>query len=232
MARRCVRYKRTSGGKRCARYAGTKRGYRGYGQPVKVYSGFGALDVGLDAILPPVVGGGTALGTALLLRGFVDPEVKENDVPKLDDEGNPVVHWAFKYAGFIGAGAGVVTSAVLGPFTGWGSAVAGGLTSILAGTAAQLYNTVVPEERQGYRGYGRYGLVAMQPRHYGQPGYGRFPVTHSPVYGKGGYGAVGALPTQRRFALPGRGVQGIPQSVRSVVNRSAFGGSPTLGTQF
>lgn len=227
MARRCIRYKRTRGGKRCAKYAGTKRGYRGYGQPVKVYSGFGKLDVGLDAFLPPMVGGGTALGTSLLLRAFVDPEVKdEAGALKTDDEGKPVVHWAFKYAGLLGAAGGVLTSAVLGPFVGWGSTVAGALTALLAGGTAQFYNTVVPEERQGYRGYGRYGLVAMQPRHYG-----RFPVTHSPVYGKAGYGAIGALPTQRRFALPGRGPQGIPESVRSVVNRAAFGGSPTLGTR-
>lgn len=231
MARRCIRYKRTAGGKRCAKYSGTKRGYRGYGQPVKVYSGFGALDIGLDAFLPPMVGGGTALATSALLRAFVDPEVKEDDVLVMEEDGvTPKQHWAFKYAGLVGAGGGVLTSAVLGPFMGWGAAAAGALTSLFAGGAAQLYNTVVPEERQGYRGYGRYGLVAMQPRYYGQPG--RFPVTHSPVYGKAGYGAVGALPTQRRFALPGRGAQGIPESVRSVVNKSAFGGSPTLGTRF
>lgn len=238
MARKCVRYKMTRSGKRCAKYAGTK-GYRGYGQPLKVYSGFGALNVGMDAFLPPLVGGGTALGTTLLLRAFVDPEVKD-EAGGINADKTP--HWAFKYAGLLGGVAGVVTSAILGPFQGWGASVAGGLTSLLAGGTAQLFNKVVPEDRQGYRGYGKYGLVAMQPRIYGNQGgmagYGRFPITHSPVYsgmkgyGSKGYGAIGALPTQRRFAAPGRGPQSIPQSVLNVVNKSAFGGSPTLGTDF
>lgn len=233
MARRCVRYKRTSGGRRCAKYAGTKRRtYRGYGQSVKVYSGFGALGVGMDAILPPAVGGGTAVGTSLLLRAFVDPEVKGNGSVETDpDTGLPKVHWAFKYAGLLGAAAGIGTSVILGFFQGWGSAVAGGITALSTGLGAQFYNSVVPEEanevkrreKYAWRGYGKpYGLVAMQPRGGGQtqlmqPG-GR-------MAGRG-FGMIGASPSQaRNFLVAGRGVQSMPNEVLKQVNAAAWGGS-------
>lgn len=204
------------------------RRYRGYGAPMEVYSGFGRLGIGMDAFLPPLVGGGTALGTTLLLRAFVSPEVKENGVVQtevVDGQTVTKLSWAFKYAGFIGAGAGILTSAILGPFTGWGSAVAGGITSLAAGLTGGLYNKVVPKESQGYRGYGR---VFLQQRPRPLAGLGRMSMRG--VRGLGMIGVQQAGQDGRRFYLPGRGAAGFPANVTSAVNMSAFGGSPTLGT--
>lgn len=233
--------KRTSGGRRCAKYVGSSRrskkrkrrkSYRGYGKPVRVFSGFGKLGIGVDAIAPPMVGGGVTMATSLLLRAFVPPVPKEGE-PKVDNEGNVIPHWAFKYSGLIGAGAGSLASAALIPFAGWGGFVSGVITSALAGGTAQMYNYVV-SKKKGYYQYR--GMVAMQPRYYGR-GWKPYGAQRSPMYAKNyrgmrGYGAIGTTPTQRRFALPGRGVQSIPQEVLNAVNVSAFGGRPaTLGTQ-
>lgn len=218
-----------------------KRGTRGYGQGVKVFSGFGKLGVGMDAFLPPLVGGGAALGTSLLLRAFVDPQVKgEGGAPEMEADGSPKVHWAFKYAGLLGAGAGILTSAILGPFQGWGSTVAGAVCASMAGLTAQFYNKVVPEKvdstmirsQYAWRGLGKYapyGMIAAQPRQFGpangMQGYGQG-MQGMQGYGQGGqgYGMIGATPTPRRFVTPGRGTQSMPASVLAQVNPAAFGG--------
>jgi hypothetical protein len=231
---------------RCAKYSGygrskkrkRRKSYRGYGRPVRVFSGFGKLGIGVDAIAPPMVGGGVTMATSLLLRAFVPPIPKEGE-PKTDPEtGEVIPHWAFRFSGLLGAGAGALASAALIPWAGWGGFVSGVLTSALAGGTAQMYNYVV-SKKKGYYQYR--GMVAMQPRYYGRPGYGQarwkpYGAVRSPKYaqnykGMRGYGAIGALPTQRRFALPGRGVQSIPQEVLNAVNVSAFGGrTATMGT--
>jgi hypothetical protein len=241
MARRCTRFKRTSAGRRCAKFSGTKKGkrrsYRGYGKSVRVYSGFGKLDVGLDAVLPPAVGVGTTMGTTLILRAFVDPEVKdENGALKMDKDNNPEIHWAFKYAGLIGAGAGVATSLALGFFQGWGSAVVGGISALGSGLTAQFYNKVVKEEagdpavkrRQLYawKGYGRspYGLVALQQR-----GGGESVLMQPSGFGRGGYGMIGAQPNMaRNFLVAGRGTSSMPTEVLRQVNAAAWGGSASV----
>jgi len=239
MAKRCVRFKRTSGGRRCAKFSGygkRKRSYRGYGRSVRVYSGFGKLDVGLDAILPPAVGAGTAMGTALLLRAFVDPQVKAEGNGVVDPE---KIHWAFQYAGLIGAGAGIATSLVLGYFQGWGSAVAGGISALGAGVTSQFYNKVVPEEvgegtdlvyrRKDYawKGYGRspYGLVALQARTPGGGSIAMQPTGFGPG-GLNGYGMIAANPSMaRNFYVGGRGSASMDKSILRMANAAAWGGS-------
>lgn len=243
MAKRCVRYKRTPAGRRCAKFSGTKRkgSYRGYGQSVKVYSGLGALDVNLDSLLPPAVGGGAALGTTLMLRGIIDPMVKDESggIAYEDDQTTPKVHWAFKYAGLLGAGAGVLASAVLGfAGMGWGSTAIGAVSALTTGMSAQFYNSVVKaevgegadmvkrREMYAWRGYGRnpYGLVALQPR----GGNGAATLMEPTGYMRGtqGYGMIGASPSQaRNFLVAGRGVQSMPTDVLRQVNAAAWGGS-------
>jgi len=220
-----------------------RRGTRGYGQGMKVFSGFGNLDIGMDAFLPPLVGGGTTLGTALLLRAFVDPQVKgANDMPEMESDGTtPKVHWAFEYAGVIGAGAGVLTSAILGPFQGWGSAVAGGLTALLAGMTAQFYNKVVPEKRDdqmirsqfAWRGLGNpMGLLAPQVWGGGGPVAGRVSAGLNGFgnpYGLIGAGQAAGLNLQggqsaRTPVIPGRGMMSMPPHVLNQIYTPAFGG--------
>lgn len=238
MARRVKKCLKRGAGGKCLRRAKSRRGFRGYGSPVKVYSGFGKLNIGLDALVPPVVGGGVAGGVALALRYFVKPVKETNGQIEMDADGNPKIHWAFKYAGLIGAGAGALVSLGLGPFLGWGGATNSAISSVLVGGASQLYNMAVKKDYQSYRGYGRLGMIAMQQRLYGggnangMAGYGRSPV-RSPMYARNyrGYGAIGAIPTQRRFALPGRGAQSIPPEVLASINPGAFGTrGATLGT--
>jgi len=117
--------------------------------------------VNFGDMLAPLVGGGTATGASLILRGFVPP------YPEGYTGEDP--HWAFKYAGLLGGVAGIGASIALGFFRGWGEAATGSVVAALAAANAQLYNTVVPEEAQQYRGY-----MVARPSAYGQPAmYGR-----------------------------------------------------------
>lgn len=159
--------------------------------------------VNFGDMLPPLVGGGTATGTTLILRGFVPPypENYEGEEP----------HWAFKYAGVLGGVAGVAASVALGFFRGWGEAATGSVVAALAAANAQLYNQVVPEENQAYRGY-----MVARPSAYAQPA----------IYGR----------TRRRRGLRGVMVghnvdKALPENVSSfptasvaAVNMKAFGG--------
>jgi hypothetical protein len=172
-----------------------------------------------------------------MLRAFVDPEVKdEAGIIKQDKDGNPVIHWAFKYAGLIGAGVGMGLSGLLAAFgMGWGSAVIGGIGALGTGLASQFYNSVVPAESgdpavkrrelYAWRGYGRspYGLVALQPR-----GGGEATLMQPTGFMRGtsGYGMIGAEPSMaRNFLVAGRGVQSMPSAVLRQVNAAAWGGS-------
>jgi len=221
---------------RRSRRRGHRRSYRGYGQPLKVFSGFGRLGIGMDAFMPPLLGGGAATATALILRGAVDPFAKdEAGQTKLDEKGVPVLSFAFKNAGYLGAGAGVLVSGIYGAFWGgWGSAISGGITALAAGLTAQFFNSVMKEENklaaQPYLGYGLPlgAMYAPQRRNYGRFGAARVALGR----GMRGYGAIGATPVQRRFALPGRGIQSMPQAVLANINTAAFGGrGATLGTR-
>jgi hypothetical protein len=58
--------------------------YKGYGNPLRIYSGYGKVQVSLGMALPALVGGTGALGSTLLMRAFVPPEKK-------DEAGNPIL---------------------------------------------------------------------------------------------------------------------------------------------
>jgi len=118
------------------------------------YGNFGEI-TSMDVWLPPLVGGGLAMGGTLILRAFV-PEYKEG-APVTEENKN----WAFKYAGVLGAGIGIVGSVILGPFRGWGAAMAGGINAVLTGLNGQLYDTVVPAPTAAAAGYGY--MVARRP---------------------------------------------------------------------
>lgn len=166
------------------------------------YGNFGSI-TSMDVWLPPLVGGGLAMGGTLILRAFV-PEYKEG-VPVTEENKN----WAFKYAGVIGAGIGVLGSVVLGPFRGWGAAVAGGINAVLTGLNGQLYDTVVPKPESAAAGY----MVARRSP-FGLP------------YPRGGRRASlgGFMASQPINASLPENVSRFPAESAAAVNMGAFGG--------
>lgn len=179
----------------------------------KRFADLGKIPVSLDAFLPPLVGGGATMGTTLLLRGVVGQYKKDDQGNvKLDEQGKPIENVAFKYAGLFGAIPGVVLSAVLGPFTGWGSAISSALTSIFTGLTAQLYNTVpselhiekLPEQKSGY------GVMFV-----------RKPVAQIRAPERLGYKALITEPVKKE--LP-ENVSVFPPKYVRTVNASAWGG--------
>jgi len=181
----------------------------------RYYRGFGNINVTLDAFLPPAVGGGLTLGTTLILRAFV-PQFSKDAAGafKIDEKGNPVEHWAFKYAGIIGTAAGIAGSVILGPFRGWGSAISGGVTALLAGLSAQLYNTVVQKNELTGATQGL-GFMVARRSPYAQPAIYRG--------SRMGYNQL-----QQSYAqnpqLP-ENVSAFPSDYAQTVNKRAFGGS-------
>ena len=178
--------------------------------------GYGKVKITLDSVLGPAVGGTAAMGTALILRGFVNPYKMENEIPVMEADGiTPVKNWAFQYAGLLGMGAGLVGSAILGPFRGWGVALTGGIAAVLGGLTAQLYNTVVPEENKG-----GIGIMVARRAPYGQMVYDRGQAKLS--FANRGYGQQ-MFAQQANPAFP-ENVTAFPQDYVKSVNRRAFGG--------
>lgn len=106
---KCIRFKRTAGGLRCAEFSG----------------GFGALLGGgggtLDAVLAPGTGASVALTTAALLKAFAKPAGFWN-----------------RRAGLVAIGASLLASVLLGLLRGLGSGIASGLTGAGVGGAVEL----------------------------------------------------------------------------------------------
>jgi hypothetical protein len=195
-----------------------RRSYKGYGSPLKIYSGYGKVKVSLGIMLPSLVGGTGALGSTLLLRAFVPPEKKDDAGNPVLENGIPKLNVFWKYAGLFGAGVGVLASLILGPFQGWGAAVAGGLTSAMAGLTAQFANMVVPKDKRSLVQYGRrrLGAVAATPVRQGQ--------RVSVMSGMGRRG-MGLIASQAKVGQPGRTGMFMPAEVMSQVNQSAYGSS-------
>jgi len=209
-----------------------RRSYKGYGNPLRIYSGYGKVKVSLGIMLPALVGGTGALGSTLLMRAFVPPEKKDESGNAIIEDGKPKLNPFWKYAGLIGGGIGVVASCILGPFQGWGAAVAGGITAAMAGLTAQFANMVVPEEKRHLAQYGRrYGAVTSIPardrtaRVNVMSGLGRKGLGS----GQGnGFGLVYAQETGGQQA--GRTPGGfMPEAVTAQANMAAFGTGTGMG---
>jgi hypothetical protein len=193
-----------------------RRSYRGYGSPLKIYSGYGKVKVSLGIMLPSLVGGTGTLGATLLMRAFVPPEKKDESGNPIVENGVPKLNLFWKYAGLFGAGVGVLASLILGPFQGWGAAVAGGLTAAMAGLTAQFTNMVVPKEKRHLAQYGRrLGAVAATPTRRGP----RVNV----MSGMRGTRGLGLVASQPKVGQPGRTGMFMPAEVTSQVNQSAYG---------
>ncbi len=165
-------------------------------------------NISIDSALAPLVGGGVATGTTLLLRGFVPP------IPEGSEYTVEEPHWAFKYAGLLGGAAGILGSLALGYFRGWGEAVTGGICAGMAAANAQLYNTVVAEEnRSSYMGY-----MVSRPAAYGQPA----------IYGRtrrlGRRGLRGFMVNRAVAGELPENVTAFPNAAIAGVNMKAFGG--------
>lgn len=207
---------------------GKRRSYRGLGNPFKVYSSYGKLNLTLGSVLPPLVGGAGALGATLLLRAFVPPDSKDASGVPIVENGKPKLNPFWKYAGLMGGGIGAVASLILGPFMGWGASLVGVVTSVAAGATAQFVNAVVPEDKRMLAQYGRYGMVFAKPRPHYQ-GLG----ARSPKFltGMRGMGQVAATEmTGRKYYKPGR--EGMSPEVLNAVNMTAFGHGNTTGAGF
>lgn len=131
------------------------------------FRGFDALPVSLDAFLPPLVGGGAAMGTALIIRGVVKPYqlMEDGKTIKMSTETvpKPLRNSLFKYSGLIGAGVGVLGSCILGPFKGWGSAIAGSITAVATGLTLQLADTILGEDAKAqYKAQNPYALMVAR----------------------------------------------------------------------
>lgn len=187
----------------------------------RYYRGYGDIGIGLDAFLPPLVGGGTAMGTTLLLRGFVPRWKKEGENGAyVFEEGKPVQHWAHEYAGLIGMGAGLIASVVLGPFKGWGSAISGGITALLAGGTAQLYESVVKEEERLAPPVTGYRAMVARPAPFGQPYPWRGGARLG--YQRQGYRQLqAARPADPSYP---ENVTAFPADYQNRINYAAFGG--------
>jgi len=193
-----------------------RRSYKGYGSPLKIYSGYGKVKVSLGIMLPSLVGGTGTLGATLLMRAFVPPEKKDDAGNPVMENGVPKLNVFWKYAGLFGAGVGVLASMILGPFQGWGAAVAGGLTAAMAGLTAQFTNMVVPKEKRHLAQYGRMrrlGAVATTPTRRGSR------VSVMSGMGRG----MGMIASQPKVGQPGRTGMFFPAEVTSQVNQSAYG---------
>jgi hypothetical protein len=193
-----------------------RRSYKGYGSPLKIYSGYGKVKVSLGMMLPSLVGGTGTLGATLLMRAFVPPEKKDDAGNPIVENGVPKLNVFWKYAGLFGAGVGVLASMILGPFQGWGAAVAGGLTAAMAGLTAQFANMVVPKDKRHLAQYGRrLGAVAATPVRRGP----RVNV----MSGMGNPRGLGLVASQPKVGQPGRTGMFMPAEVTSQVNTSAYG---------
>lgn len=194
-----------------------RRSYKGYGSPLKIYSGYGKVKVSLGMMLPSLVGGTGTLGATLLMRAFVPPEKKDDAGTPIMEDGVPKLNVFWKYAGLFGAGVGVLASMILGPFQGWGAAVAGSLTAAMAGLTAQFANMVVPKEKRHLAEYGRrLGAVATTPVRRGQR------VSVMSGMGAGGRG-MGLISAQAKVGQPGRTGMFMPPEVIQQVNQGAYG---------
>jgi hypothetical protein len=186
----------------------------------KRYTRKGSIGVGLDAFLPPAVGGTAAMGTTLMLRGFVKPYQRDEDEAiQYDEAGKAKENFAFKHAGLIGAGAGIVGSAVLGPFRGWGSALSGAITAALTGVTSELYNAVVPAERRPLPPLTGYGFQIARRSPYGQLGQ---PFVYDRGGARLGYGQ--SMYNRPAPASLPENVTAFPAAYGQKVNAAAFGG--------
>jgi hypothetical protein len=193
-----------------------RRSYKGYGSPLKIYSGYGKVKVSLGMMLPSLVGGTGTLGATLLMRAFVPPEKKDDAGNPIVKDGVPQLSVFWKYAGLFGAGVGVLASMILGPFQGWGAAVAGSLTAVMAGCTAQFANMVVPKDKRHLAQYGRrLGAVATTPVRRGP----RVNV----MSGMGSPRGLGLVASQAKVGQPGRTGMFMPPEVIQQVNAGAYG---------
>ena len=162
MARKCAEYGVSeSGKKRCKRFVtvtenaeinsdtvlaqGTDGKDLGYFDISEVQNALGSLRglTDMDRILPPLVGGSTALLGTLLVRKFVTDKAS----------------LAVKVAPLIGAGAGVLVSLPLHKIYGPEGMVSGALTSLLVGGGMFAY-----EKLSTLPAFNGVGLVNVQRR--------------------------------------------------------------------
>ncbi len=117
---------------------------------------------------------------------------------------------------------GVLASLILGPFQGWGAAVAGAITAGMAGLTAQFANMVVPKEVRHLAQYGRrYRGLGATRAIAARNGGSRVSVMSGLGRGKG----MGLVYAQDSNGMQtGRTPGGfIPESVLAQANMGAFG---------